>query len=82
MEHALRLTLGPMELWAYSTTPEDVEFRRLVAGKVGVAKALTLLAANYPTGSVASFVQEFEEAEGGRDEVYERMVRKLVGEGG
>ena len=77
LEHCLRLTLGPLELWAYSTTPEDMELRRLLIREVGVVRALRLLAEAYPAGTVKSLVQEGE-AGVGREAVYERLVRGLV----
>lgn len=57
VQHALRLTLGPMEVWAYSTTHEDVNLRRKLVQQVGLGNALKVLAAAFPGGSAKS---EFE----------------------
>lgn len=44
------LTLGPMALWAFSSTAEDVALRTVLYGRLGVSEALRRLAARYPGG--------------------------------
>lgn len=51
IEQVLRLTLGPIEIWAYSTTPEDISLRRRLSDRVGFGNALRVLAKAYPRGS-------------------------------
>lgn len=51
IEQVLRLSLGPIEMWAYSTTPEDVSLRSRIAERVGFISSLRILAKAYPGGS-------------------------------
>lgn len=51
VEHPIRLTLGPVEMWAYSTTHEDVILRRKLTEKVGLSNALSILSEEYPNGA-------------------------------
>ncbi len=50
-EHLLYNTLGPIELWAFSTTPEDVGLRRRLYAKLGAAEARRRLATRFSGGS-------------------------------
>jgi intracellular multiplication protein IcmB len=50
-EQHLINTLGPIELWALSTSAEDVSIRSRLYEKVGAARARQLLAASFPGGS-------------------------------
>ena len=49
----LTLTLGPVELWAFSTTAEDATVRNLLYRHIGPAEARRFLASLFPNGSVA-----------------------------
>lgn len=49
----LTLTLGPVELWAFSTTAEDATVRNHLYRHLGPAEARRLLAALFPNGSIA-----------------------------
>ncbi len=49
----LTLTLGPVELWAFSTTAEDATVRNLLYRQLGPAEARRLLAALFPNGTIA-----------------------------
>lgn len=51
-------TLGPIELWAFSTTTSDVQIRELLSKKVGPVMARKALARMYPGGSAASDMQD------------------------
>ena len=53
----LTLTLGPAELWAFSTTSEDVLVRNALYEALGPVKARKLLAQLFQTGSAAKFLQ-------------------------
>lgn len=53
----LTLTLGPVELWAFSTTVEDVNVRNQLYRYLGPAKARRLLATLFPGGSVGKEIQ-------------------------
>jgi len=53
----LTLTLGPIELWAFSTTAEDVNVRNQLYRYLGHIEARRLLAALFPNGSVAKEIE-------------------------
>ena len=57
----LTSTLGPIELWAFSTTAEDVAIRNKLYQKIGPKIARKVLAQRYPGGSAASDVEERKE---------------------
>lgn len=54
----LTLTLGPIELWAFSTTAEDAAVRNQLYRQLGPAEARRFLASLFPNGSVAKEVSE------------------------
>ncbi|CAM2831614.1 type IV secretion protein IcmB [Legionella worsleiensis] len=49
----LTLTLGPVELWAFSTTSEDATVRNHLYRHLGPTEARRLLAALFPNGSIS-----------------------------
>ena len=49
----LTLTLGPIELWAFSTTAEDATVRNHLYRQLGPSEARRLLATLFPNGSIA-----------------------------
>ncbi len=53
----LTLTLGPVEVWAFSTTAEDAMVRNQLYHHLGPAEARRLLAALFPNGSVAKEIE-------------------------
>lgn len=53
----LTLTLGPIELWAFSTTAEDAAVRNQLYRHLGPAEARRVLAALFPNGSVAKVIE-------------------------
>lgn len=53
----LTLTLGPVELWAFSTTAEDATVRNHLYRHLGPSEARRLLAALFPNGSVAKEIE-------------------------
>ena len=50
-------TLGPVELWALSTSSEDVAIRNRLYERLGAGKARITLAANYPGGSARNDIR-------------------------
>jgi intracellular multiplication protein IcmB len=54
----LTLTLGPIELWAFSTTSEDAAVRNQLYRHLGPAEARRFLACLYPSGSVAKEISD------------------------
>lgn len=51
-------TLGPIELWAFSTTSEDARLRNKLYVKLGPKEARRVLANLFPSGSVKKLVEE------------------------
>lgn len=56
-EQHLVNTLGPIELWAFSTSSEDVAIRNRLYARLGAQQARRLLAANFPGGSARSEIR-------------------------
>jgi len=54
----LTLTLGPIELWAFSTTAEDAAVRNQLYRFLGPGEARRVLASLFPNGSVGKEVEE------------------------
>ena len=79
----LTLTLGPVELWAFSTTSEDVAVRNQLYHKLGPAEARRVLSALFPSGSVLKELQKRLDTVRGdsgliEEGVKESMVQELV----
>ncbi len=53
----LTCTLGPIELWSFSTTSEDARLRQLLYQKIGPVAARRLLARAFPSGSARSEIE-------------------------
>lgn len=53
----LTLTLGPVELWAFSTTAEDASVRNYLYRHLGPGEARRLLAALFPNGTVTKEIE-------------------------
>lgn len=53
----LTSTLGPVELWAFSTTAEDARIRNKLYAKIGPKEARRVLANLFPNGSIKSLVE-------------------------
>lgn len=56
-EHLLYNTLGPMEIWAFSTTMEDVAIRNRLYARLGPKEARRRLARRFPGGSAKKEVE-------------------------
>ncbi len=56
-EQHLYNTLGPIELWALSTSAEDVAIRNRLYDKLGASRARQMLASTYPGGSARSEIR-------------------------
>lgn len=54
----LTSTLGPIELWAFSTTAEDARIRNKLYVKLGPKEGRRLLANLFPNGSIKSLVDD------------------------
>lgn len=53
----LTSTLGPVELWSFSTTAEDARLRNNLYAKLGPKEARRLLANLFPSGSVKKLIE-------------------------
>lgn len=53
----LMSTLGPIELWSFSTTVEDATVRNELYRRIGPKEARRVLATLFPTGSVKKIVE-------------------------
>jgi intracellular multiplication protein IcmB len=51
-------TLGPIELWSFSTTVEDALLRNQLYKRIGPKEARRILATLFPSGSVTKFVEQ------------------------
>ena len=54
----LTLTLGPVELWAFSTTAEDTVVRNQLYRHLGPGDARRVLAALFPSGTVTKEIED------------------------
>lgn len=85
-EQHLINTLGPVELWALSTSSEDVAIRNRLYSRLGARRGRQLLASNFPGGSARSEIKRrvFTRAETGENQtvavsaVIEEIVEELV----
>ena len=85
-EQHLINTLGPIELWALSTSAEDVIIRNRLYARLGAQRARQVLAANFPGGSArleirrrVSLATEKGEVEGAATgKVIEDLVNELI----
>ena len=85
-EQHLYNTLGPIELWALSTSSEDVAIRTRLYNRLGAHRGRQMLAANFPGGSARGEIRRriMALAESGQtrsaalSEVIEGIVEELV----
>lgn len=68
VEQIIRLTLGPVEIWAYSTTHEDVHLRKRLVDTLGLNNALRILSTEFPGGSAKEYIQSRNFDGGGDDD--------------
>lgn len=85
----LTATLGPVELWAFTTTSEDVNVRNQLYRKLGPAETRRVLATLFPSGSATKYIENrlssIKEKGGFIDEeiktgVIEQLVTAIVSE--
>lgn len=80
IEQVVRLTLGPVEIWAYSTTKEDVLLRKKAVEKVGLNNALRILAREFPGGSAKSYIESRNTLSNDDNEesLYKIIINELI----
>ena len=79
-EQHLLNTLGPIELWALSTSSEDVAIRNRLYQKLGAGRARQMLAANFPGGSARGEIKRRVMMLAERGEVRSAAVSQVVQE--
>ncbi len=83
-EQHLLNTLGPIELWALSTSSEDVAIRNRLYTKLGAARARQMLAVNFPGGSARSEIKRrvmmMAEKGEARSSAVSQVVQDIVNE--
>jgi intracellular multiplication protein IcmB len=85
VEHPIRLTLGPMELWAYSTTHEDVLIRKKMTDHIGLGKSLEILSQEFPSG-IKTYIELEKQKDSGNsyaseeedEPLYDKIVIELI----
>lgn len=83
-EQHLYNTLGPIELWALSTSSEDVSIRTRLYDQLGAHRARQMLAANFPGGSARGEIKRriMASTNNGerRSEALSAVINEIVGE--
>jgi intracellular multiplication protein IcmB len=86
-EHLLYNTLGPMEMWAFNTTSEDVAIRSNLYTRLGPEEARKRLAKRFPGGGAKKEVErriaeqmEHDEYdnERGKGSIIEQIIEEIV----
>ena len=75
-------TIGPIELWAFSTTQEDVALRNRLYKRIGPFEARKVLAKHFPLGTATKMIEHMRatSTETEDESVVERLASKLVTE--
>lgn len=81
-------TLGPIELWAFSTTAEDTRVRNELYQRLGPSAARKVLAVTYPTGTITPIVErrvaQLQEdnllTEASSNSIIQQIVDELINE--
>lgn len=73
-------TVGPIELWAFSTTLEDVALRNALYKKIGSYNARKILATEFPSGSAIKYIEKLKVESGSdsNDSVLNSLIDKLA----
>jgi intracellular multiplication protein IcmB len=83
-EQHLYNTLGPIEMWALSTSAEDVAIRNRLYTKLGAARARQMLAITYPGGSARNEIRRrvLQKSESGesRSAMIGSIIQEMVDE--
>ncbi len=79
-------TLGPQEIWAFSTTSRDTVLRNFLYKELGSTEARRRLAARFPNGSAeeevrrrfAELAESGQDSEESRNGVLEVLAKELI----
>ncbi|ANY18523.1 conjugal transfer protein TraU [Bordetella pseudohinzii] len=76
-------TVGPTEMWAFSTTPADMALRARLYEAIGPYEARRLLAERFPSGSAAAAVEYRKQTSAGDGQqvsIVEQLANELLDE--
>ena len=84
-EQFLVNTLGPIELWAVSTSAEDVSIRSRLYAQLGAGRARQILATAYPNGSARNDIKrrimmKSEDSKESKGAMASAVIDEIVGE--
>jgi len=79
-EQHLYNTLGPIELWALSTSSEDVAIRNRLYNRLGAGRARQMLASSYPSGSARNEIRRRVLSRSDQGEVRSAMIGAIIEE--
>lgn len=83
-EHLLVNTLGPMEMWAFSTTAEDAAIRNQLYSRIGPEETRKRLARRYPNGTaihdIETRIARMTEIEGAETDAKDGIISQIVEE--
>ena len=79
-EQHLYNTLGPIEMWALSTSAEDVAIRNRLYAKLGASRARRMLAITYPGGSARNEIRRRVLAKSESGESRSAMISAIIQE--
>ncbi len=79
-EQHLYNTLGPIELWALSTSAEDVAIRNRLYNKLGASRGRQMLATAYPGGSARSEIRRRVLARSEETDARAAMISAIIEE--
>lgn len=76
--HELMLTLSPTEMWAFSTTAEDMAIRERLYRRIGPVAARTVLARVFPTGSAKEDIERRSIEMHGRAKTADQLDMSII----
>jgi intracellular multiplication protein IcmB len=79
-EQFLINSLGPVELWALSTTPSDTSLRNRLYDRVGFSEGLRRLSKVFPNGSAADEIERRTKARLKKGDAADRVESGVVDE--
>ena len=79
-EQLLINSLGPVELWALSTTPGDTNLRNRLYGRVGFSEGLRRLSKVFPAGSAIDEIERRTKARLRKGDLQEKVESGVVDE--
>jgi intracellular multiplication protein IcmB len=79
-EQHLYNTLGPIELWALSTSAEDVGIRNRLYARLGAGRARVMLATTYPGGSARGEIRRRVLARSEEGDSRQAMISAIIEE--